>query len=283
MQPAPFLGAISGLTAALCWGSGDFIGGLATRRIRQYQVVALAAVSGLVIFIPAAVLRRELIPSAASMAWALAAGFSGAVGVAALYAGLAQGPASLVAPTATVVGASMPVVLGALLYGLPRVNEGAGIALGLLGIWLVSRPSEPGGGGEYSAFPLALAAGAGFGGYFILIAQIDPGPIFFPLAAAKLAALLLSGLVLKARGQRFPALESSRPALAAGAMDAGGNLFHLLAAQQAGIAVAAVLASMAPATTVLLSVRFLGERLHRPQAMGVALCLASVGLTSLRT
>jgi len=90
----------------LTWGGGDFVGGLAARRISHFQVVALAALSGLAVFVPIGILRGEGLPSTSSALWALAAGLSGAVGVAALYAGLARGSAAVIAPTATVIGAS---------------------------------------------------------------------------------------------------------------------------------------------------------------------------------
>jgi drug/metabolite transporter (DMT)-like permease len=63
-------------------------------------------------------------------------------------------------------------------------------------------------------------------------------------------------------------------------LDGFGNLFYLLAAQQSGIAVGAVLSSMAPAATVLLSVRILHEPLRRAQALGVVSCVAAVVLIS---
>jgi drug/metabolite transporter (DMT)-like permease len=275
------VGVLSGLASALAWGSGDFVGGQAARRITQFQVVALAAVSGLAVFVPAAVLRREPIPNPQSFLWALAAGVSGAFGVAALYAGLAGGSAAVVAPTATVVGAGLPVILSALLTGLPGRAEGAGILLGLVGIWLVTRPSGPIQAVERTTFLLALAAGAGFGGFFILIAQVETGLLFIPLAVAKVAALVLCALVLRARGQPLPSGRRNPQALLAGVLDGGGNLFYLIAAQQSGMAVAPVLSSMAPAVTVLLSVRILHEPLRRAQALGVVVCLAAVGLISL--
>lgn len=281
MLPTNLLGALSGLASALTWGGGDFIGGLATRRLPQFQVVALGALSGLAVFVPIGILRGEGVPSIASIAWALAAGVSGAVGVAALYAGLARGPMSFISPTATVVGASLPVLLSALIDRLPTPTQAAGILLGLGGIWLVSRPSGTVGRVDRTAVLLALAAGAGFGGYFVLIAQIDPGPVFLTLAFGKLAALFLSSLILLTRAQPLPSLRSSPLALLAGVLDGAGNLFYLWAAQRSGIAVGAVLSSMAPAATVLLSVWLLREPLRRPQAAGVLACLAGVGLISL--
>lgn len=280
MVSSQLAGALSGLASALAWGSGDFIGGLATRRVPQFQVVALAALSGLAVFVPVGILRGEAVPSTSSILWALGAGLCGAIGVASLYAGLARGPAAVVAPTATVVGAGLPVVLSAFLHGLPPLVRGAGILLGLAGIYLASRPAGPAGAAQKRPFLLAVAAGVGFGGYFILIAQVDRGPIFLSLSVAKGAALALSGVALTTQGQSLASPRGIPLALLAGVLDGGGNLFNLLAAHQSGIAAAAVLSSMAPAATVLLSMRFLRERLRWSQGVGVLCCLAALGLIS---
>ncbi len=51
---------------------------------------------------------------------------------------------------------------------------------------------------------------------------------------------------------------------------------YLLARQQGLLSVAAVLTSLYPAFTVLLATLLLGERLHRAQSVGLALCVVSV-------
>src|SRR5574341_2520484 len=101
------LGVLAALTSALIWGSGDFAGGMAARRINQFQALATAALSGLLILAGLAAARGEALPSPASIAWACAAGIGGAVGIAALYRGLSIGNAAVVAPTSAVVGAAL--------------------------------------------------------------------------------------------------------------------------------------------------------------------------------
>lgn len=60
--------------------------------------------------------------------------------------------------------------------------------------------------------------------------------------------------------------------------ETGGNIFYLLAAQYTRLDVAAVLASMYPAVTVLLSIRLLHESVNRMQWLGVVLCIVGIAL-----
>jgi len=50
------------------WGSGDFAGGVAARRSHQFQVLALSALSGIVMLLVCGVLWRESFPPASSLA-----------------------------------------------------------------------------------------------------------------------------------------------------------------------------------------------------------------------
>jgi uncharacterized membrane protein len=155
--------------------------GTGGRRGRHFEVVTLSALAGLAIFIPAALLRGESLPSPAGLAWSCAAGISGAAGIAALYRALSTGSAAVVAPTAGVVGAAVPVIVGSWLEGLPDGTQMAGILVGLAGIWIVSKPA---GLKQPQAEPIdpGRSGGDRFGGFFVCIAQVEAGVLFAPLA-----------------------------------------------------------------------------------------------------
>jgi len=275
------LGPLSALASAVVWGSGDFAGGFAARRSSQYQVVALASLSGLLALLLLAFGRREAIPSLTSVGWASLAGVSGAIGMAALYRGLAGRRAAVVAPTAGVVGAAVPVVVSFVMEGIPGRLHIAGIALGMLGIWLVSKSLPSKEGAAEGGLGVGILAGLGFGGFFVLVAQVQPGLLFSPLVVAKLAALCAALLVLGLQRQRLPAPAGNPVALLAGVLDAGGNVLYLLATQLTRLDIAAVLASMYPGSTVILSGVILHEQISARQWLGVGLCLAGVGLIAL--
>lgn len=277
-MPTNTLGSLIAVLAAATWGSGDFLGGLATRKRSQYQVVALASFSGLVILLIAMLARQESAPSLEDALWSAGAAISGTIGIAALYRGLATSQAALVAPASSVIGVALPVLVGTLLYGPPGALKWLGMATGALGIWLVSTNTGLSRGESQQALMLAFVAGLGFGGFFVLIAQVETGAVFAPLVIAKFTSLIFSLIILAARRQHIPVMRGSGTALAAGVFDAGGNVFYLLAAQMTRLEFAALLASMAPAMTVLLAALVSRQRVSHWQKGGVGLCLAAIAL-----
>jgi drug/metabolite transporter (DMT)-like permease len=271
-------GGVVALLAAMVWGSGDYLGGLATRGRNQYVVLLLVSASGLVALILAMVLWQEALPSASSILWGAAAGVSGAVGIAALYRGLADAQAAQVAPVSAVIGVILPVLVGILTQDAPPLIRWAGIATGLVGIWLVSSEAGGASGKPHRGTRLAILAGVGFGGFFVLIAQVEPGAVFGPLVVAKAFAVLFSLVLVTLRRWPIPAIRENRGALVAGVFDAGGNVLYLLAARLTRLETAALIASMSPAVTVALAAILLRQKATRRQLLGVLVCLLAIGL-----
>ena len=259
------------------WGSGDYCGGRAARRLDSFQVLGLAAVAGVILLTLAAFGRGETLAVDAGAAWAAGAGLSGALGIVALYRGLAIGSAAAVAPAAAVVAAALPVLFSAVTEGAPRPVQSVGFALALAGIWLVAR-AAPRGTESRAGVRLGLLAGVGFGGFLILIAQVEVSSVFVPLAIARAVMLVVGVLVLVGRGLALPGLASSPMALLAGILDAGGNVLYLLARQHVRLDVAAVLSSLYPVATVLLARVVSDEPVSPTQWVGAGVCLAAVGL-----
>jgi drug/metabolite transporter (DMT)-like permease len=279
--PTTLLGALLALISAAVWGSGDFSGGYATRSANNYQVLVLSALSGLVLLIGLALVAREGWPSPAGSLWAGLAGLSGAVGIACLYQALSMGHAASVAPTTAVISAMLPVVAGIFLVGLPGPTQLAGFVLAAPGLWLVS--GSAGGGARLSRgeLVLALTAGVGFGFFFVFMGLVDRGVLYTPLVIARGLTLLFALALLAQRRLPLLKLNLSPVALLAGVLDAGGNLFYILAHQFTRLDVAAVLSSLYPAATVLLSWLILKEHIGRRQWLGAALCVVAVGLIAL--
>ena len=64
----------------------------------------------------------------------------------------------------------------------------------------------------------------------------------------------------------------------AGCLDAGGNVLYVLTTRNARLDVAAALASMAPATTVVLACWLTSQKVTSVQLLGVALCFVAAVL-----
>jgi drug/metabolite transporter (DMT)-like permease len=69
--------------------------------------------------------------------------------------------------------------------------------------------------------------------------------------------------------------------LAAALLDTSGNLLFLAATRAGRLDVAAVLASLYPASTILLAALALGERPTRRQALGMATAVLAVALIAM--
>ena len=276
------LGILFALTSAVIWGTGDFTGGLAARRTPPAHVLMLASLSGLLVLIPAALLQREPLPTPSSAAWAALAGLAGGLGIAFLYHALSTGPAALVAPTAGVVGAALPVVVASILEGMPTGGQLAGLLLGLSGIWFVSRVADRENVTAGPPLAHAFLAGLAFGGFFVFMAQVQTGLIFVPLVIAKLSAFALAVVILIAQRRSLRLGAANALPFVAGVLDAGGNLFYVLALQYVRLDIAAVLSSMYPAATVVLARVVRRERASLMQYVGVGLCLVAVGFIAAR-
>lgn len=268
-----------GLAASLSWGSGDFSGGLATRRANVMSVVIAAYILGFALLIALALLWSEPFPSALDLAWGTAAGLAGAVGLVSFYQALSIGRMGITAPIAAVLASALPVIFSAIFVGLPNFLQLTGFALALMAVWLISRPertmARPEGVG------LALLAGLGFGSFFILISRVSPTAIYWPLAAARLSSLLFMLAIVRIRGQEVLPKKAVFPlVLLAGTLDVVGNAFFVLATHTGRLDVAAILSSLYPAVTVVLASIVLRERVTRLQAIGILVALVAIPLIS---
>ncbi|MEV8636425.1 DMT family transporter [Streptosporangium sp. NPDC051023] len=273
---------IAVVLATLCavvYGTADFFGGLATRRSRVLAVVVLsqlaglALVAGLLPFLPGT-------PTAETLAWGTAAGISGAAGLVLFYRALATGVMSVVAPTTATTSAALPVLFGLATGERPEPTALLGVALALVAVLLVSRDTSPAAAGRgYGPLLTSLAAGAGFGGFFVLLAQAPDGSGMWPLFGARLSSItLIALLALATRRTLRPGTGALRIIVTAGALDMTANVLFMLAQQRGMLSLVGVLVSLYPASTLVLARYVLKERLNAVQVAGIGVTLAAVAL-----
>ncbi|QYC44530.1 EamA-like transporter family protein [Nonomuraea coxensis DSM 45129] len=266
---------------AVVYGTADFFGGLATRRTQVLAVVALSQLAGLALVL----VLLPALPGAAgapALLWGLAAGLAGAGGLALFYRALATGVMSVVAPTTAVTSAALPVLFGLATGERPAFWALVGVALALGSVLLVSQDRSAGAGrGASAGLATALLAGAGFGGFFILLAMAPADAGLWPLVGARLSSVTAVALVALATGRALwprAGAGAGRVIVAAGVLDMAANVLYLLAQRQGLLSLVAVLVSLYPASTLLLARHVLGERLNGIQVTGVACALGAVAL-----
>lgn len=272
----PFLA----LAASLSWGVGDFLAGLSSRKLQLLTVLVISQAAGLTSLAVLVAARGNGPPEAQYLLYAALAGIAGAIGLAALYRGLAVGSMSVVAPISA-TAAVIPVAAGVITGERPSVAQSAGIALALAGVVLASRENRPDGGGRGVAEGVGLALLAAFGFGLLLVAlgaASDADALWATLSMRATSFTLLAVAALVVR----PDLAVGRdnlPVLALiGVLDAAGNALFALATTESLLSVAAVLAQLYPVVTVLLARVVLGERISRPQQVGVVSAFAGIAL-----
>jgi drug/metabolite transporter (DMT)-like permease len=275
-------GILYALASGLTWGIGDFSGGMASRHTPVIVVIILSQCMGIVGLLSVILLVSEPFPQLLDLFFGACGGTAAVIGLTAFYRGLAIYPMGIVAPVSAAISAMLPVVVSFALDGWPAVHLALGLALAIAAIWTISR------GGTTISMPwrqLALPAigGLGFAGFFIFIDQVREGVVFWPIVAARCTAILLLALIILVarRLWQMPASRQVPVIVMAGVFDTAGNAFFALAANAGRLDIAAVLASLYPATTVLLAWLILQERLNRKQWAGVIAALVAVLLMAL--
>lgn len=266
--------------SAVLYGTGDFLGGLATRRASTVPAIAIAQLAGLVALLAVFPFFPMQVTSA-DLAWGAVAGVAGGAGLGLLYKGLAEGRMSVVAPITAACALAVPVLVGLSMGDRPTVAQVAGIGVAVVAIVLVSRePGQDGSdGAARRALLLAVSAGAVIGVFLVALARTSPDAGLVPLVAARvvsLAGILVLALLTR---QRVTLPRAVTPlATGAGVADIAANACYVIAVQGGMLSLIATLTSLYPASTVLLARVVLGERLHRVQLAGVVLALVAVVL-----
>lgn len=272
------LEAVLSLIAAGSWGAGDFAGGLASKRVNVFRVVAVSHSTGLILMLLLAIATGEAVPANNELIWGAAAGLVGAVGIVSLYQALAIGRMGVVAPVASVVTAVLPVVISFTSEGLPSHRQVAGFGLALVSIWLIAKPQKV---HSRNGTGLAVLAGVGFGFFLVASKQAGPHAVFWPLVAARATSTILMLLILLVSARDTRSLRQVLPtAILSGVCDSTGNALFIAATRYGRLDVASVLSSLYPASTVLLARVVLKERIAMLQAAGVVGALLSVALIS---
>jgi drug/metabolite transporter (DMT)-like permease len=278
-----------GLAASAFWGASDFLGGLATRRAHVILVVAIAHSLSLGVLLLIALATHSALPPERFALLGLLAGAFGGVALILYYQALSLGEMGLTTALTGLLTALVPVVYSFFTQGAPKFSQVAGFVLAAAAIALIAY--APAGVPRPLALGLAALAGLGFG-VFLVVLKVGSTHgliwqlIFSRTASSALAVAIVIWLQLRpgkdaatwrkqAHQNRFLWIAGS-----AGVLEATGSLLYMRSASEGRLDVAAVLASLYPAVTIVLAAWFLKERTTSSQALGMALALGAVVLVS---
>ncbi len=276
------------LGSSLLWGAADFFGGLKSRRYAVAVVLSCMYATALVVMVAIVLARGAGPPSSQAILAALGSGLVGITGLAAFYRALAIGTMSIVAPIAA-TGVALPVLVGLATGDRPGLLRSIGLAAAVLGVVLASREDDGGSSGtreQRQSIVLAVLAGFGFGGYFVLSEIGAREDVAWTLLCSRAAGMpLLVAFAVLALRRHAGGLASGMPrgrelaALAViGLLDLGANGLYNIATTVGELSTVAVASSLYPVITVILAASVLGERVRGIQRAGVLVALCGVVL-----
>ncbi|HEY7486627.1 MAG TPA: EamA family transporter [Streptosporangiaceae bacterium] len=265
------------LGSAVVYGTADFFGGAASRRVPARSVLLISLPVGLLVLIAAALAVGQA-PTAEGLAWGLAAGLAGGSGLIVFYNALARGPMSVVAPVAALISALLPVAVGLLQGDRLAPSVLIGVLVCLTAICLVSMDGTTVRPRSVRGPVLAVISGFGFGVFFILVREAGRhgSGALWALAASRTAGLLvvltvvLVGWALLRRAARFGKARSF-PIKKAGADNS--DLESSIGETSSAEVSRAVLSETEVSATATIRV---GERIKRPIGLGLAVDRATL-------
>jgi drug/metabolite transporter (DMT)-like permease len=269
-----------GVGSAVAWGSGDYAGGLAARRVGGMAVAGGAQLAGLLLLVGAVVVLHPDAPSGSTLLLGALGGIAGGLGLAALYRGLALGAMGLVSAVSGIGAVLISLVVSVL--GLGAVLDPlqlAGITCALAAVAAASFSTAH--GVDRRAIILALAAALGFGLWFVFLNRAAEHDQLWALVASRGSATIVVGGMALRRIDRS-GLRAAAPLIAgAGGLDIAANAMVVLSFATIPLGITAALSGTYPLVTMLLARALLGEALPRLGLVAVGLAVTGVVLISL--
>jgi drug/metabolite transporter (DMT)-like permease len=282
--------ALLALAAAVLWGGGDFSGGMSVKNAggsmgAALRVILLSHAVSFAILLAAAWWRGDAFPHGAALAWGLVAGVTAGIALACFYVALSRGAMGASAALSGLLAAGIPAAVSVGSEGSPGWLRLMGFVVAGVAIWLIAAgPNPEATPADRGTVWLAVLAGVGFGVYFVALKFAGSAGVIWPLATARMGSLALCSLLIGGMSLMGNAGETSFRltrvvvawAMGAVLLDTSGNLLFIAATRAGRLDVAAVLASLYPASTILLAAWMLRERPTLRQGLGMVVAVAAV-------
>lgn len=270
------IAVVLALASSVGWGVSDFLGGLRSRAFGLFPVLVVSQAAALVLLAGFVGLVGGAPPDGTHLLAAAAAGMSEAVGIAALYRGLAVARASVVAPVAAVAPV-VPFGVGLVLGQVPGSVQVAGLALVVAGIVLAAHQRRAADSGAAAGIGYGALSAAGFGAFYVFMDAAGEGGVPWALLVSRLAAVTAIVGVALALRVRVTVPRRTVPGLALiGVLIVGADAAYAVASTVGHLSVVAVLAAFHPVVTIALAATVLRERIDAVQRAGVVAALVGV-------
>jgi uncharacterized membrane protein len=302
------LAIVLALGASVGWGSGDFLGGLTTRRASLWAVIIGSQAVGLVGAALVTVLAGHGWPGLHAVWPVLLGGVASVVAISCFYKALAIGSMSIVAPISA-TNAAIPFLVGLAVGERPSAAQLAGVALAAVGVLLVASerarsgdtigaaalPNEPAvepaalaradaprhvpRRNQRRAVVLALVAAVAMGLVLVGYDATARYDALWAMLGGRISSAAVFTIVFLALRPRVEMRRSALPFIVAvGLLDTGANGLFALATTQGYLSLVSVLGAIYPVVTVLLAYGLLRERLAPHQMVGAVGTLAGIAL-----
>jgi len=246
------LGVVAGLGSALAFGTGDFTGGTAARRVPALVAAAGAQAAGLLALLCFMLVVGAGDPQPAAIGVGALAGLFGGAGLAALYRGLSMGAMGLVAALSGVGSVLIPLAASVLLYRsainpLQWLGVGCALAAAAAASGATLRGVRP------ATLGLAGVAAVGFGLWFVLLDLGARSDELWTLVGSRASASAAMGVLIAARGGTRALTGVAPLVILAGVLDVTGNAAFVAARGHVPVGIAAALAGLYPLVTMTLA------------------------------
>ena len=272
------------LFSSVLWGRADFCGGLLTKKYKAFAVTAMSQffglISALVIVVAANGYRAPTLDWNGYFLPGVLAGIAGFAGLVSFYSGLSTGRMGVVSPIST-LSTLIPLVVAFAGGERPRTIQFVGILIVLIGVFCGSGPDIVKG---LPMKPLLFGLGAalGFGTALSLMAQGSKTSALLTMTSMRVVTVIVAILVaIKFRSVGGFKSKDLSLLIFIGITDFMANYLLGVATTKGLVSIAVVLGSLFPMMTALLAFKFLRERLHKVQYLGIFLAVVGVSLISL--
>ena len=273
------------LLTSVAYGVSNYVGPRLARGAPLLVLLIAGQACSLVFAGVVVLVQRDELPSGGPLAAALIAGFGNAGGLLLFYRAAAIGPLSIVAPIGA-MGSAVPVAYGLLGGESLTALKGAGIALAIGGLVLVTRRRSAGEARPRDRTRTVVLAGLSAASFGVFLAAMGPaseGGSGWAVLLSRVSLLGVLAAVAVHAGAPWRLAAGRLPLLAVpGILLFAGTLSYAAATRAGDLSVVSVLGSLFPLVTVTLALSLDRERLTGSQLAGVAATLAGVVALSAR-